>query len=104
MSFLAAANRPDPTRLAATIINLLRIVGRPFTLPLGISSPHSLARIGSHRGATTYFPGPGVDAQSRVAQLRTPRVLVLCFDGTGDQFDADVRQYSFMMHLLTAHS
>jgi hypothetical protein len=54
-----------------------------------LSPPHRVDGIRSHWGATTrtHFPGPGVDSQSR-------RIFVLCFYGTGDQFDADVRLIS----------
>lgn len=96
MIFLVLANRPELTRLAATGgLNLLRAVRKPFALPFGISPPHRLARVRSH--GTTHLPGTGVDAQNR-------RIFVLCFDGTGDQFDADVRPYSFIMHFFTEYS
>lgn len=61
-------------------LSLLRTVRKPFALPFSISSPNRLVGIRSH--ATTHFPGTGVDTQNR-------RIFVLCFDGTGDQFDAD---------------
>jgi hypothetical protein len=78
-------------------MSFLRTIRKPFALPLTISPPHRVAGIRSHWGATTrtHFPGPGVDSQSR-------RIFVLCFDGTGDQFDADVRLlYPFVMLFLT---
>ena len=79
------------TRLAAAMrISLLRTVRKPFALPLGISSPHRLAGIRFHWGATSHSPGPGVNAG------QSPRIFVLCFDGTGDQFDADVCYYFFL--------
>ncbi|KAI9442826.1 hypothetical protein BJY52DRAFT_1317826 [Lactarius psammicola] len=75
MNFLALANRPELTRLATGIgIKLLRTVRKPFTFPL-VQQPH--------------FPCPAVGAQSRAAPPHTRRIFVLCFDGTGDQFDAD---------------
>ncbi len=105
MSSLALADRPLLTRLTAAMgINMLRTVRKPFALPLAISPPHRLAGIRSHCSATTHFPRPGVGAQSRAAPPHTRRIFVLCFDGTGDQFDADVCQYHpFIMRLLTAH-
>jgi hypothetical protein len=83
MIFLALANRPELTRQAATMrLSLLRTIRKPFLLPFGISPPHRLAGLRSHGSrATTHFPGT----------VGGRRIFVLCFDGTGDQFDADVR-------------
>ena len=92
MSFLALADRPELTRLNATMrINSLGTVRKPFILPHSKSQSHRLAGIGSY-GSTTHFPGTSVGSQGR-------RIFVLCFDGTGDQFDADVRQRLFILRV-----
>ena len=36
-------------------------------------------------------PNPGVDVTT---DERTPRTLILCFDGTSNQYDGDVRLFS----------
>lgn len=43
----------------------------------------------------TTFPsaGPGAHDNTVIPPFHEARTLVLCFDGTGDQFDADVRAY-----------
>ncbi|KAH9053019.1 hypothetical protein EDB83DRAFT_1191042 [Lactarius deliciosus] len=90
MSFLALANRLGLTQLTAAMgTNLLRTVRKPFALPLGISPLHRLAGMRPNFGLTTHSPRPDVGAQSWAGPLRTQRIFVLCFDGTGDQFDAD---------------
>ena len=89
MGFLVLTNRPELTRLAATMS--LRTVRKPFDLPHNNSQSHRLARIRSY-GSATHFPGTGVGSQDR-------RIFVLCFDGTGDQFDADVRQHFFILRV-----
>ena len=92
MSFRALANRPELMRLAATMrISSLRTVQKPFVLPHSNSQSHHLAGIRSY-GSTTHLPGTSVGSQGR-------RIFVLCFDGTGDQFDADVRQYLFILRV-----
>jgi len=84
MGFLSLANHPELTRrlAAARRLCLSKIVRKPSTPSLCISPPHRLSGIRSHWRATTHFLGPGVDTQNR-------RNFVLCFDGTGDQFDAE---------------
>ena len=37
--------------------------------------------------------GPGAHDNSVLPPFHEARTLVVCFDGTGDQFDADVRAY-----------
>ena len=92
MGFRALANRPELTRLAATMrISSLGTIRNPFVLPHSNSQSHRLAGIRSH-GSATHFPGTSVGSQGR-------RIFVLCFDGTGDQFDADVRQYLFILRV-----
>jgi hypothetical protein len=46
--------------------------------------------------------GPGAYDTSVVPPSHDSRTVVLCFDGTGDQFDADVRAISLftMSHLI----
>jgi uncharacterized protein (DUF2235 family) len=52
------------------------------------------------------FPsaGPGAHDNSVIPPFHNARTLVLCFDGTGDQFDADVRTYipPLSAHVLLA--
>jgi len=37
--------------------------------------------------------GPGTYDVTVIPPSHNARTIVLCFDGTGDQFDADVREY-----------
>ena len=48
--------------------------------------------------------GPGAYDNSVIPHSHDARTLVLCFDGTGDQFDTDVRRVmpSSSAHLLLA--
>ena len=89
MGFLVLTNRPKLTRLAATIS--LRTVRNPFVLLHSNSQSHHLDGIRS-QGSATHFPETSVGSQGR-------RIFVLCFDGTGDQFDADVRRHLFILRV-----
>src|SRR6266702_747924 len=48
--------------------------------------------------------GPGAYDTTVIPPFRESRTIVLCFDGTGDQFDADVSAYmpSLSAHVLLA--
>jgi hypothetical protein len=78
--------------------------GRLLPLPINTELANPLNSMESNR--TPPSVGPGAYDASVVPPPRPgSRTLVLCFDGTGDQFDADVRKYTFSCasHVSVAH-
>jgi len=64
----------------------------PFlTPPLIFSIPSTFARTRAIQRGPTLYPGIGTRRHIVGPSDHTSRIFVLCFDGTGDQFDADVR-------------
>ena len=67
------------------------------TTPLLENSPTVTAY--SDGSATEYTPSLA-SSRAWIPQVRSNRTLVLCFDGTGDQFDQDVSAPSFVCPAL----
>lgn len=74
-------------------------VSHTLTLPLIFSIPYAVARTRAIQRKQTLYPG--IDTRRHIVgpSNHTSRIFVLCFDGTGDQFDADVRT----SHALFGH-
>ncbi len=59
---------------------------------------------GSETTRSGSMPGTIRLGSTLTLPLPASRALVLCFDGTGDQFDADVRRDAFGFYLLPGDS
>ncbi|KAH9060279.1 hypothetical protein EDB87DRAFT_624001 [Lactarius vividus] len=69
--------------------------------PTPVQTQSKSPRSTSSRQDSLPSAGPGAYDTSVIPPSHESRTLVLCFDGTGDQFDADVRAY---MPSLSAHA
>ena len=67
------------------------------TTPLLENSPTITAY--SDESVTEYTPS-FASSRTWIPQARSNRTLVLCFDGTGDQFDQDVSALGFVCSIL----
>ena len=89
---LVASTSHEPVGIQVS--SPIQIQGRRATLQSAGSLAVDATRLGRLRSMSSCVPAMQPAGSS---DTPPPRTLVLCFDGTGDQFDEDVRRCVFML-------
>ena len=94
LGLLTLITGPSPARAARQLLPPLDLdLDMPVPAPNPIETQLKSPMTSSSGDETFPSAGPGAHDDRVLPPFHEARTLVLCFDGTGDQFDADVCAY-----------